>query len=95
MQQAERKLAELQREKDGGSAMILSAEQKAEVEKFRNQQVQTRKELRTVQHELGKNIESLGTTLKVLNIALIPVLIIIIAGLVGMLRIKRLNMTKV
>ncbi len=95
LQQAERKLAELQREKDGGSAMILSAEQKAEVEKFRNQQVQTRKELRTVQHELGKNIESLGTTLKVLNIALIPVLIIVIAGLVGMLRIKRLNMTKV
>ncbi len=95
LQQAERKLAELQREKEGGSSLILSPEQKAEIEKFRDQQVQTRKELRTVQHELGKNIESLGTTLKILNIALIPVLIIIIAGFVGMYRIKRLNMTKV
>ncbi len=91
LREAEQKLSELQRKKDGGSNMILSSEQKREIEKFRSQQVQTRKELRNVQHELGKNIESLGTTLKVINIGLIPFLIIIIATGLGIYRMRKLS----
>jgi len=93
LREAEQKLSELQRQKEGGSNMILSSEQKREIEKFRSQQVQTRKELRNVQHELGKNIENLGSTLKVINIGLIPFLIIIISTGLGIYRMRKLSAT--
>ncbi len=91
LQQTENKLAELQRNRDGVSNMILSAEQKQEILKFREQQVETRKELRNVQHELIKSVESLGTTLKVLNIILLPLLVILAAILVSVIRARRLK----
>jgi hypothetical protein len=91
LRETERKLAELQRQKDGGSSVILSAEQQQEIERFREQQVQTRKELRNVQHELTKNIESLGSWLKFINIGLVPIFIIVIAIVLGVYRMKRLR----
>jgi hypothetical protein len=42
---------------------------------FRQDLVQVRKELRSVQHELGKNIESVESWVKFINIGLVPVLI--------------------
>ena len=38
-----------------------------------------RKELRQVQHGLDQDIQHLGTVLKVLNIALVPILILVAA----------------
>jgi len=91
LQQTERKIAELQRSQNGGSSMILSPEQKQEIVKFREEQVQTRKELRNVQHELIKSVENLGTTLKIINIGLMPFLIILFAIFLGVLRSQRLK----
>ncbi len=91
LQQAERKLAELQRQQEGNSSMILSTEQKQEIAKFRQEQLETRKALRNVQHELVKSIESLGVTLKVINIALMPLVVIIFAALMAMRRSSRLK----
>lgn len=88
--ETENKLRELQRGKGGdGEAVILSAEQRKEIELFRNEQLKTRKELRGVQHELGKNIEMLGNHLKLLNIGLIPLLLAVVAVVIGTLRQRR------
>lgn len=88
LQETERKLGELQRQK-GSDNMILSADQQAEIKKFRAEQVKTRKDLRNVQHELQKNIEDLGTLLKRINIIFVPLLIIIIAVAVAVYRQKQ------
>jgi hypothetical protein len=48
------------------------------------QRVQTRKELRAVQHDLGSDIEGLGQTLKFINIGLMPLVVGVVAvGLAG------------
>ena len=91
LRETESKLASLQRQKDGNSTVILSAAQRQEIEGFRDQQVQTRKELRNVQHELTKNIESLGSWLKFINIGLLPIFIVLIAIGLGVYRVKRLR----
>ena len=89
LQETERKINELQQQKGAGSAMILSPEQQREITKFRDEQIKTRKALRNVQHELRKNIEQLGTQLKFINIALLPLIIIIGAIALGIYRHRR------
>jgi ABC-type uncharacterized transport system involved in gliding motility auxiliary subunit len=75
----ERKIQELQSQKPDGNAMILSVEQQEAMGKFRKELLQVRKELRSVQHELGKNIESVERWVKFINIGFVPLLI----GLAG------------
>lgn len=75
----ERKLAELQSGKSKENEMILSAEQKGELQKFLDQKVEIRKQLRQVRRGLDDRIESLGTRLKLVNIALMPLLITLLA----------------
>lgn len=88
--ETEQKLRDLQQGKSGGGeATILSPEQRKEIELFRSEQLKTRKELRAVQHELGKNIEALGNRLKLINIGLIPLLLAAVAVAVGVLRQRR------
>ncbi len=90
LSETESKLRELQQGKGGdGESAILSAEQRKEIELFRDEQLKTRKELRAVQHELGKNIEALGNQLKLINIGLIPLLLAAAAIAVGTLRQRR------
>jgi ABC-type uncharacterized transport system involved in gliding motility auxiliary subunit len=78
LSETEQKLASLQGE-HSGKELILTPEQKTELETFRQEQVKTRKELRAVQHELDANIEGLGTRLKFLNTALVPLVIALLA----------------
>jgi ABC-type uncharacterized transport system involved in gliding motility auxiliary subunit len=75
----EKKLQEMQSQKSEGSAMIMSVEQQKAMGTFRQDLVQVRKELRSVQHELGKNIESVENWVKFINIGLVPIFI----GMVG------------
>jgi ABC-type uncharacterized transport system involved in gliding motility auxiliary subunit len=71
----EKKLAELQSGKSKDQEMILSPEQRAELQRFLDQKVEIRKELRQVRRGLDDKIESLGTRLKLVNIGLMPLLI--------------------
>jgi ABC-type uncharacterized transport system involved in gliding motility auxiliary subunit len=71
----ERKLTELQSAKSKEQAQILSAEQKAELDKFMTRKLEIRKELRQVRRQLDAEIESLGTRLKIINIVLVPLLV--------------------
>jgi len=91
LEETENKLRELQKGQGAEGEAILTAEQRKEIELFRGEQLKTRKELRAVQHELGRNIEQLGNTLKLLNIGLIPLLLALIAIAVGALRQRRWN----
>ncbi len=77
LEQTEQKLIALQNQKQGNSALLLSAEQREEIERFRQQKVQIRKELRDVQHQLRKHIEILESQMKFVNIGLVPLFIAI------------------
>ena len=89
LEETEQKILQLQQEQGGESNLILTQEQKEETEKFRQIRLDTRKELRSVQHELKKNIEKLGTKLRIINIGLIPLLIILISLGTGIYRVNR------
>jgi len=73
--QTERRLSDLQSKKDDQSSLILSPEQKAEIDRFQEQRVATRKELRDVRHDLNKDIDRLEARIKALNIGAVPLLV--------------------
>ena len=88
LSETENKLAELQTSEASG-APVLSAEQEVAIEAFRRDMVATRKQLRDVRHDLQKDIEGLGTWLKVINIGAVPLVIAVIAVLMAPLRRRR------
>jgi ABC-type uncharacterized transport system involved in gliding motility auxiliary subunit len=90
------KLAELQAARgagDGGAdasaAFILSPEQRAQIEGYQAKHASIRKELRELQHDLGKDIESLQARLKFCNIGLMPLLVGCVAVGLGAWRAGR------
>ncbi len=87
----ERKLTELQVAKGESELLVLSDEQQAEIDRFMDRKLEIRKELRQVQHDLQRDIDRLGTRLKLINIAFIPVLVMIAALLYVLQRRRRQN----
>jgi ABC-type uncharacterized transport system involved in gliding motility auxiliary subunit len=79
LREAERRFAELQNGQNSAQGSVfLTSDQEKEIEKFRQEMINTRKQLREVQHSLRKDIERLGSVFKFIHIGLIPFLIIII-----------------
>ena len=71
--EAQRKVNELQaQKKDQDQRFILSPEQRLELEKLRKEEADTRKRLKQVQKDLRKEVVSLQTRLKWLNILAVP-----------------------
>jgi ABC-type uncharacterized transport system involved in gliding motility auxiliary subunit len=58
------------------------------VQRFMDRKLEIRKDLRQVQHDLQRDIDSLGTRLKLFNIVLVPVLVIFVAIFLGWRRRK-------
>lgn len=85
----EQKLAELDQQKDANESLILSEEQQLEIERFRQEKVRIRKELRDVRHELQKDIERVASVTKFANIGLMPLLIGIGAVVFSVARLRR------
>jgi len=79
LQETERKLSELQAGRNDGNPLILSAEQQQELDRFQQEKLRVRKELRSVRSNLRKDIEGLGYWIKAINIALVPLLLTIFA----------------
>ena len=79
LQETERKLSELQSGKSEGDLLVISPEQQEEVQRFMDQRLEIRSELRQVQHDLQRDIDQLGTRLKLFNIALVPAIVMVIA----------------
>jgi ABC-type uncharacterized transport system involved in gliding motility auxiliary subunit len=75
-----RKLRELEQQKDVSQKLIISPEQEAEIDKFKEEKRRINRELKQVRKNLRADIEALGTTLKGINIFLMP-LFISIAGI--------------
>ena len=89
LSETEEKLRELQSKKEGVETLVLSAEQQRELDNFISEKLRIRKELRNVQHQLGKDIELLGTKLKLINILAVPLLLTLIALLFRFSRRRR------
>ena len=89
LQDAEARLNALQKAKTEGSEELVSAAQREEEAKVREEFVQTRRDLRDVKHQQRKDIERLGTSLKWLNIALVPALVCAAAVALGTWRAQQ------
>lgn len=85
--ETESRLAELNANQSEVGLLSISPEQEAELIRFQEEKLSIRKQLRDVRHQLEKDIEGLGTTLKFLNILLIPILLIL--GLMMLNYIRR------
>ena len=75
----EQRLNQLQAAKKSQDSLVLSTEQTAELEKFQQEKLKIRKQLRQVQLQLNQEIADLGVFLKMLNILLVPVLLTALA----------------
>ncbi|MDE2154709.1 MAG: Gldg family protein [Xanthomonadaceae bacterium] len=83
-----RRLDELQPAK-GSQTSRITAEQRREIEQFRQRQLGINKELRDVQHQLNAEIDALGMRLKFINIVLVPALVALLGLLYGWRRTRR------
>lgn len=90
LNEARRNISELQKAKtDGSQTYILSDEQRAELVKYRKSEAETQKTLKEVRKKLRKDINSLEDSLKWINIAAMPVVIILIGIIIAVIKRKR------
>lgn len=75
LQETQLRLNELQTAKSEDQQLVLSPAQKAELEKFRQERFETQRQLKEVRKNLRSSIERLGLSLKVLNMAAVPLLV--------------------
>jgi gliding motility-associatede transport system auxiliary component len=87
--ETERRLGELQTSREDTGNILMTPEQQTEIDRFVNQRAAIRKDLRAVQRDLDKNIEQLGTRLKVVNTALVPVLLTVLVLVAAWRRSRR------
>jgi len=96
-QELQKKLDEAQadieklQQQPGASGMIMSDKQAEKIEASRREQLEIRKELREVKHNLRKDIEQLASKLRFINIGLIPLLIALVAVGIGVYRVYSRN----
>lgn len=80
------RLGELQASRPDQGTDILSPQQESEVQRFQARRLELRKELRQVQRNLDRDIERLGTVLKAVNVALVPLVISVVSILLVIFR---------
>ncbi len=86
------RLSVLRAESDESQGVILSEDQRREIERFQDEQAHTVAALRNVRKNLREDIERLGLRLKLANILLVPTLIClggILFALMRRMRIRR------
>jgi ABC-type uncharacterized transport system involved in gliding motility auxiliary subunit len=95
LQKTNAKLQELQKAQGaaGRGGPILTAEQQAELERFRKRVAETRLELKEVRKNLRQDAEALVFWTKVVNIALMPILVALFGLGVALIRRRRVRAT--
>ena len=93
LQEAQQRLNELQQNKEKGQRFILSPEQQSEIEKFRKKEAQVKSELRQVEKDRKREIDSLEARVKGWNIAAMP-LIVCLSGIVLAVYKRKLTAAK-
>jgi len=90
LQETRKKLESLQKTKaPAGGGAILSPEQQAEVESFRQRAADTRRELKEVRRELRSETEALEFWTKVVNIGAMPLLVALAGIAIALVRRRR------
>jgi len=79
LEQTKRRFEELQAQKGNRQDLVLTPEQKAEIERFRREELETSRKLKEVRKNLRADIERLGAIVKAVNILGMP----LIVGLAG------------
>ena len=88
--ETQQRLHELEQGSEAQQGQVgLTPDQQKEVENFRKDLIDTRTQLRDVQHNLRKDIDRLGAILAFVNIALVPLLVAAFAILLAVLRRRR------
>jgi len=91
LQKTTEKLQELQKARGAGakSAQIMTPEQQLEIENFRKRVTETRRELKELRKNLRQDAEALVFWTKVANIALIPLLVVLLGLAMFFLKRRR------
>ena len=85
LEETEQQLLQLQSQQVEGGALVITPEQQATIDDFMEQKITIRKSLREVRHQLDKDIESLGNRIKLFNIALAPLVLILLLAFLRLL----------
>jgi ABC-type uncharacterized transport system involved in gliding motility auxiliary subunit len=85
----QRKVNELQKGKQGGQQFILSSEQQQELSNFRKTEADVKTQLKDMRKKLRAEIDSLQNRTKWLNIAAMPVAVIIAGFSLAVMKRKR------
>jgi len=91
LEETEQRLNELRTQGPESDTLVLSEQQQRTLDRFREQRIQIRKQLRQVRRELDQEIEALGASLKVINIGLMPLLVIVAGGVYAWSRQRRIQ----
>ena len=89
LQQTEEQLNKLQTAQPGGSEAILSPEAAQAIDRFQEEKLRIRKELRSTKAQLEQDIKSLGMTLKLINLFTMPLIVTALGLLVALWRKRR------
>jgi hypothetical protein len=89
LKSTEAQLADLTGKSSADTPATLSPGQERAIAQFRVDMLQTRRQLREVQAALRRNIERLKSELEFFDIALIPIIVAVVAIIVGAVRVKR------
>jgi ABC-type uncharacterized transport system involved in gliding motility auxiliary subunit len=89
LEATEAQIAELNLDDNGEPLLQLSPEAQAEIDRFNEDLLETRRSLRDVQFQLTSDIEALGANLKWLNTLAVPMLLTLLALFVSFLRAQR------
>ncbi|GAB4284078.1 MAG: GldG family protein [Candidatus Rifleibacteriota bacterium] len=75
LEEIQNRINQLQSRKQGGERLILSAEQREEINKARKEQSETLRRRREIRKLLRQDIESLGIKITFINLLFVPILI--------------------
>jgi ABC-type uncharacterized transport system involved in gliding motility auxiliary subunit len=89
LEATEAKLTALENPTDAGAGLSVTPEQEAALVQFQDEKLRIRKELREVRHQLEKDIQALGSTLKFINIIMMPLLIVAFMLFLNLVRTSR------
>jgi len=89
LKETEQSIARMQVERSGSGEEILNTEQKQEIADLRTMKHKTQQQLRDVQSDLRKDIDTLDTQLKFFNIGLVPFIVALLAIITGWLRVRK------
>jgi gliding motility-associatede transport system auxiliary component len=91
LSETQRKVNDLQKSKEGGQQFILSPEQQTELASFRKKEADVKVQLKDVRKQLRAEIDSLENRIKWLNIAGMPVVVVLAGFALAATRSRRVG----